>query len=56
MDLFSLTSDPAFFKELIDGSIKIIDNEIGKSGEIFNAIIGLESRGFIMGPILALHY
>ena len=56
MDLFSLTANPQFFKKLTEGTIKIIDNEIGKAGECFNCIVGLESRGFIQGPILAMHY
>ena len=56
MDLFSLTANPEFFKKLTEGAIKIIDTEVGKAGEAFNVIVGLESRGFILGPILALHY
>ena len=53
LDIFSLTSDPEFFKELNKGTIKIIEREIEEQGLDFNVIIGLESRGFIQGPILA---
>ena len=56
MDLFSLSANPPFFKKLVDSTIKIIDTEVGKAPEAFNVIIGLESRGFILGPILAMHY
>ena len=56
LDIFSLTSDPEFFKELNKGTVKIIEREIEEQGLDFNAIIGLESRGFIQGPILAQHF
>ena len=45
MDLFSLTADPAFFKKLNDGTIIVIEKEIGSAN--FDVIVGLESRGFI---------
>ena len=51
MDLFSLTSNPQFFSELNQNTTVIIDQEIGAKS--FDVIIGLESRGFIQGPILA---
>ena len=54
MDLFSLTADPAFFKKLNDGTIIVIEKEIGSAN--FDVIVGLESRGFIQGPILAQHF
>ena len=56
MDLFSLTANPPFLKKMTEGTIKIIDTELGKAPDAFNVIVGLESRGFIMGPILAMHY
>ena len=56
MDLFSLTANPAFFKKLVEASTRIIDTEVGKAQQDFNVIVGLESRGFILGPILAMHY
>ena len=56
MDLFSLTSDSEFFNELNMSTIKIINEEVGRPGTDFNVIVGLESRGFIQGPILAQHF
>ena len=47
MDLFSLTSDPEFFKQINEWTIKIIEQEIGVAGIAFDVIVGLESRGFI---------
>ena len=29
---------------------------MGKPGESFNIIVGLEARGFVLGPILALEW
>ena len=52
MDLFSLTSDPVFFKEVNDETIKLLSAE----AQGFTVIVGLESRGFIQGPILAQHF
>lgn len=34
----------------------MIAHELGEPGEAFNVIVGLESRGFIQGPILASHF
>ena len=34
----------------------MIEVEVGKPGEAFNYIVGLEARGFVLGPILAMHY
>ena len=56
MDLFSLTSDPSFFKQMNDWTVKVIEKEVGTSGLAFDVIVGLESRGFIQGPILAQLY
>ena len=56
MDLFSLSSDPGLFKYINECTIKLIENEVGKAHVDFNVIVGLESRGFIQGPILAQHF
>jgi adenine phosphoribosyltransferase len=56
MDLFSLTSNPELFKSINESTIKLIENEVGKAHVDFNVIVGLESRGFIQGPILAQHF
>ena len=37
---------------LIDGLIEMIDARVGK----FTHIVGLESKGFVLGGILAWHY
>ncbi len=34
----------------------MIEFEIGKPGEAFNIIVGLEARGFVLGPILSLEW
>ena len=56
MDLFSITQDPAYFRKVLDAFKTVIEGEIGKPGEAFNIIIGLEARGFVLGPILALEW
>jgi adenine phosphoribosyltransferase len=56
MDLFSISSKPKLFRRLIDALKYIIEIEIGKPGEAFNVIVGLEARGFVLGPILALEW
>lgn len=56
MDLFSITTKPALFKKIIETLKYVIEVEIGKPGEAFNIIYGLESRGFIIGPILAYEW
>ena len=53
MDLFSITSNPAFFRQLNEDSAAIIRRELGLEGSAFTHIVGLESRGFIQGPTLA---
>lgn len=52
-DFFSLTRKPEAFKKLIECTEEIIVKELGQPGEAFNCIVGLESRGFILGPLLA---
>ena len=54
IDMFSITADPQLFKMLNDATIKMVETELG--ADKFNAIVGLESRGFIQGPILAQHF
>ena len=53
MDLFSLTRNHKFFQELNEFTLRVIRQEVGEPGTDFNVIVGLESRGFIQGPILA---
>ena len=56
MDLFSITQDPAYFRKVLDAFKTVIEAEIGKPRETFDIIIGLEARGFVLGPILALEW
>ena len=55
-DIFSITTNPSLFRKVIDGLKTMIETEIGRPGEAFNYFVGLESRGFLMAPILAAEY
>eukprot|EP00347_Sterkiella_histriomuscorum_P002456 403368076 len=55
-DIFSITTEPAIFRKVIDGLKHMIEVEIGKPGEAFNYFVGMESRGFLIAPILAAEY
>ena len=41
---------------MLDSLKHMIEVEVGKPGEAFNYLVGLEARGFVLGPILALEY
>ncbi|CDW72557.1 adenine phosphoribosyltransferase [Stylonychia lemnae] len=56
MDLFSITTKPALFRKVIDALKTLIEVEVGRPGEAFNYLVGLEARGFVLGPILAMEY
>ena len=56
MDLFSITQDPAYFRRVLDAFKTVIEQEIGQPTVAFDVIIGLEARGFVLGPILALEW
>ena len=56
MDLFSVTMNPKLFKRLIEALKLLIEVEVGRPGEAFDVIIGLESRGFVIGPLLAMEW
>ena len=56
MDLFSITLEPAYFRKVLDAFKKVIEFEVGRPGEAFNMVVGLEARGFVIGPILALEW
>ena len=53
MDLFSITCKPPLFKKIIESVKIMIETEIGRPGEAFDMIFGLEARGFVLGPIIA---
>lgn len=52
LDVFSATADPQAMDTLINGMIDMIDAEVGQ----FTHIVGLESKGFVLGSVLAWHY
>ncbi len=56
MDLFSITQDPEYFRRVLDAFKTVIESEIGQPKVAFDAIVGLEARGFVLGPILALEW
>ena len=35
---------------------ELVDLDVGKSGEHFTHIVGVESKGFVLGPLLAMHF
>ena len=57
MDLFSITAKPKLFREVLDAVKTVIENEFGHpSNGAFTCLVGLEARGFVLGPILALEW
>ena len=51
-DIFPLFNDP----HLLDDTISLMEKHLNNFGSKVEAIVGLESRGFLMGPILALKH
>lgn len=56
MDLFSITTNPKLYKRIIEACKLMIEVEIGRPGDDFNVIVGLESRGFVIGSILSYEW
>ena len=56
MDLFSITQDPVYFRKVLDAFKTVIEQEIGAPKDTFDVIVGLEARGFVLGPILSLEW
>ncbi len=56
LDIFSLTEKPLLFRQVMDAFTKQIEAQFGKPGEDFTHVVGLESKGFVLGPILSLHW
>ena len=55
LDIFSATSNPAIFARLIEAMKHLIITKYGPPSDgNYNYIVGLESKGFVLGPILAL--
>ena len=53
LDIFSATENPEAFRKLIDALKLMIEVKVGKPGVDFTHLAGLESKGFVLGPILA---
>ena len=56
LDVFSITSNPKMFKEVMDELDAMIVKQVGKPGEAFTHLVGLDSKGFVLGPILCLRW
>ncbi len=54
LDVFSLTEKPLLFKQVMEVYAEHIKIAFGEPGKDFTHIVGLESKGFVLGPILAL--
>lgn len=52
-DIFSILSCPKLSKIMYDNSVAVIKNYFSSKQIEFNYIVGLESRGFLIGAILA---
>jgi len=50
LDIFSATENPEVMVILKDAMIELL------TGQKFTHIVGIESKGFVIGPILAMHY
>jgi adenine phosphoribosyltransferase len=56
LDVFSITSNPEMFREIMEGLDRMIIEKVGRPKEAFTHIVGVESKGFVLGPILAQKY
>lgn len=54
LDIFSITENPKVLRKIIDALKEFIIVKCGQAGTDYTHIAGLESKGFVMGPILAL--
>ncbi|GFG30967.1 hypothetical protein Cfor_06916, partial [Coptotermes formosanus] len=52
-DLFSLLRNPRAFRALQDVMIEHISSQLTPRPE---AVVALEARGFVLGPLIALHF
>lgn len=56
LDVFSATTKPDIFKRLMDAFKRLGEVKFGKPGEDFTHLVGIDSKGFVLGPILALQW
>ena len=57
LDIFSATTNPAIFKKLIEALKRLVITKYGSpSSGNYTHIVGLESKGFVLGPILSLDW
>ena len=56
LDVFSATTNPDIFRKLMEAFKKLAEVKYGKPGEAFTHIVGIDSKGFVLGPILALQW
>ena len=54
LDIFSITENPKVLRKIIDALKEFIIVKCGLAGTDYTHIAGLESKGFVLGPILAL--
>lgn len=53
-DIFPLFAEPSLHRDLISAYIATIEENLG--GDKPDIIVGLDARGFLVGPAIALHY
>ena len=57
LDIFSATSKPAVFKKCMEAVKRLIITKFGEPGSgNYTHLVGLESKGFVMGPILSMEW
>jgi len=56
LDVFSITEQPEVFHKIMEGLRRLVKEKFGEPGKDFTHLVGLESKGFVLGPVLALEY
>ena len=56
MDLFAIMKYPDIYKEVLEALATLVEVRIGKPGEAFTHLVGIEGKGFIIAPVLALRW
>lgn len=54
LDIFSITEHPTHLRKILDALRDLIYVKCGAPGTDYTHIAGLESKGFVLGPMLAL--